>query len=372
MEIGIVALSLFVLVIIFAILGVKTVPEGYNFVVERLGKYHQSLKPGLAFIIPFVDRVRARVSMMETVLDVPSQEVITKDNARITSDGVVFYQIFNAPKSTYEVANLQRALLNLSMTNLRTVMGSMDLDDLLSRREDINNMLLKAVDEATTPWGVKVTRIEVLDIEPPTDLVNSMARQLKAERDRRAVILEAEGDRQSTVLRAQGELEAAKLQAEARERLALAEAKATQVVSEAVAQGDIQALNYFVAQKYTEALQAMATSPNQKTLILPIEATAPIGALAGIAELVGQSFNRDGNGSGPSGGGGGTPKKPKPSPRGSSGGTKSQPSAPSTIGTAGLPSATGNDLMNSIANRIADRQQKPSSVGEAEGPWARF
>ncbi|MEO0391713.1 MAG: SPFH domain-containing protein [Pseudomonadota bacterium] len=368
MEFGVVALALFILVIVLASLGVKTVPEGFNFVVERLGKYHQSLKPGLAFIIPFVDRVRARVSMMETVLDVPSQEVITKDNARITADGVVFFQIFNAPKSTYEVANLQRALLNLSMTNLRTVMGSMDLDQLLSQREDINNTLLKAVDEATTPWGVKVTRIEVLDIEPPADLVNSMARQLKAERDRRAVILEAEGDRQSTVLRAQGELEAAKLEAEARERLALAEAKATQVVSDAVAKGDVQALNYFVAQKYTEALQAMATAPNQKTLILPVEATAPIGALAGIAELVGQSFGGDGGsgGSGPKGGNGKT--KPKPTPRGSAGG------ASATSSSSAVPSATGNDILSVQASRAYDASQRKSSssVGEADNPWARF
>ncbi|MBV6634068.1 MAG: SPFH/Band 7/PHB domain protein [Alphaproteobacteria bacterium] len=353
MEGAIVALALVIAVVILAFLGVKTVPEGFNFVVERLGKYHQTLRPGLSFIIPFVDTVRARVSMMETVLDVPAQEVITKDNARITADGVVFFQIFNAPKSTYEVANLQRALLNLSMTNIRTVMGSMDLDALLSQRDEINAMLLKAVDEATAPWGVKVVRIEVLDIEPPADLVASMARQLKSERDRRAVILEAEGDRQSTVLRAQGELEAAKLQAEARERLALAEAKATQVVSEAVAKGDIQALNYFVAQKYTEALQAMATSPNQKTLILPIEATAPIGALAGIAELVSGSF-KDG---GPSGGGGGGTPKPKPK----------RPS-----GSAGSPTG-GKTTLETIAEQTYQQGRSgSSSMGEASGPWARF
>jgi hypothetical protein len=237
-------------------------------------------------------------------------------------------------------------------------------------------MLLKAVDEATTPWGVKVTRIEVLDIEPPTDLVNSMARQLKAERDRRAVILEAEGDRQSTVLRAQGELEAAKLQAEARERLALAEANATQVVSKAVAEGDIQALNYFVAQKYTEALQALATSPNQKTLILPIEATAPIGALAGIAELVGASFNRDGKGggggSGPRGSGGNSPKQPNPpAPRGSASGSSSGAASVGAT-SSGLPSVTGNDVMSSIASRINERSNRPTSMGEAEGPWSRF
>jgi regulator of protease activity HflC (stomatin/prohibitin superfamily) len=368
---GIIAVTLFILVVVAATFGIKTVPQGFTMVVERLGRYHQTLQPGLAFIIPFVDRIRAKVSMMETVLDVPSQEVITKDNARITADGVVFYQILNAPKSIYEVASLQRALLNLAMTNIRTVMGSMDLDDLLSRRDDINATLLRAVDEATSPWGVKVTRIEVLDIAPPHDLVASMARQLKAERDRRAVILEAEGERQSAVLKAQGELEAAKLQAEARERLAMAEAKATQVVSEAVAQGDVQALNYFVAQKYTEALQALATSPNQKTLILPIEATAPIGALAGIAELVAATFGNKGgpDGDGPRGGGSGGPKGGS-SPRIGGGGTAAKRQA---SGTAN-PGPSGHVLdavQEQLATRTGTGRAGGRTSGGASGPWAR-
>ena len=234
--------------------------------------------------------------MRETVLDVPEQAVITKDNAMVTADGVIFFQVLDAGKAAYQVTDLNLAILNLTMTNLRTVMGSMDLDELLSKRDDINARLLVVVDEATTPWGVKVTRIEIKDISPPTDLVDAMARQMKAERDKRAVILEAEGRRQAEILQADGEKQAAILaaegekeaafrEAEARERLAEAEAKATTMVSEAIAKGDIQAVNYFVAQKYVEALQTIGTAPNQKLIFMPVEASGVIGAIGGVAEL---------------------------------------------------------------------------------------
>lgn len=287
---GVFPLAFLFAVIVLAALGVKTVPQGANYVVERLGRFHQVLKPGLTLIVPFIDRVRAQVSMMETVLDIPKQEVITRDNARVQTDAVMFYQILNAAQATYEVQDLTRGLMNLAMTNIRTVMGGLDLDELLSKRDEINVRLLQAIDDATMAWGVKVVRIEVLDITPPADMVNSMARQLKAERDRRALILEAEGERQATVLRAQGELEAAKLQAEARERLAQAEAASTTMVSEAIASGNLHALNYFVAQKYVEALKAVASAPNQKVLMLPYDAAGAVGSLAGVAELVTASF----------------------------------------------------------------------------------
>jgi regulator of protease activity HflC (stomatin/prohibitin superfamily) len=287
---GIFPLALLFAVVVLASLGVKTVPQGTNYVIERLGKFHQVLKPGLTLIAPFIDRVRAQVSLMETVMDIPKQEVITRDNARVQTDAVMFYQIINAAQATYEIQDLTRGLMNLAMTNIRTVMGGLDLDELLSKRDEINVRLLQAIDEATSAWGVKVVRIEVLDITPPSDIVNSMGRQLKAERDRRALILEADGERQATVLRAQGELEAAKLQAEARERLAQAEAASTTMVSDAIAGGNVQALNYFVAQKYVEALKAVASAPNQKVLMLPYEATGVVGSLAGVAELVSASF----------------------------------------------------------------------------------
>ena len=276
------------LVVVAAVvmMGVKTVPQGNNYVVERLGRYSRTLEPGLSIIVPFIDSVRAQVSMMETVFDVPSQNVITRDNATVRADGVLYFQCINASAATYEVANLRVALLNLTMTNIRTVIGGMDLDELLSQRDRINTQLLTTVDKATSGWGVKVTRIELLNIDPPHDMTESMSRQLKAERDRRATILAAEGDKQAAILRAEGELAAAKMQAEARERLAEAEAKATTMVSEAVANGDTRALQYFIAQKYIESMTALAQSPNQKTLILPIEATGPLGALAGIAELL--------------------------------------------------------------------------------------
>jgi regulator of protease activity HflC (stomatin/prohibitin superfamily) len=256
----------------------------------------RTLRPGLQIITPFVERIGARLNMMEQVLDVPSQEVITKDNAMVTVDGVVFFQLLDAVKAAYEVSDLQRAIVNLIMTNVRTVMGSMDLDELLSQRDRINAQLLHVVDEATTPWGVKVTRIEIKDIAPPTDLVDSMARQMKAERDKRAAILEAEGDRQAQILKSEGQKQAAILEAEgrkeaafrdaeARERQAEAEARATAVLSQALASGDRQAINYFIAQKYVEAFGRFATSPNQKVVFLPMEATSLLGSLGGIGEI---------------------------------------------------------------------------------------
>ena len=276
--------------------GVVTVPQGMQYTIERFGRYTETLQPGLRLIVPFVDRIGRRLSMMEQVLDVPSQEVITKDNAMVGVDGVVFYQVLDAARAAYEVQQLEYAILNLTQTNLRTVMGSMDLDELLSQRDHINTKLLAVVDQATSPWGIKVTRIEVKDIRPPADLVDSMARQMKAERDKRANILEAEGFRQAAILKAEGEKqsqileaegrkEAAYRDADAREREAQAEARATLMVSEAVAKGDVQALNYFIAQKYTEALKQMALSPNQKTVYIPLEAASVIGAIGGIAQL---------------------------------------------------------------------------------------
>lgn len=286
---------------------VVTVPQGKEYTIERFGKYVATYQPGLHFMVPYMYRIGRKLSMMEQVLDVPSQEVITKDNAMVGVDGVVFFQILDAPKAAYEVQNLELAMMQLTMTNLRTVMGSMDLDELLSQRDHINTKLLSVVDAATTPWGVKVTRVEIKDIRPPQDLVDSMARQMKAERDKRANILEAEGFRAAAILKAEGERqaqilaaeaqkqeqilqaegrrEAAFRDAEAREREAEAEGKATQVVSQAIAQGDVQAINYFVATKYIEALGQFAGSPNEKLVFMPLEAGSVIGAIGGIAEL---------------------------------------------------------------------------------------
>ena len=293
-SIFVIALLIFVVLLIFQ--GVKSVPQGMEYTVERFGRYTRTLKPGLNLIVPLVDRIGARMNMMETVMDVPSQEVISKDNAMVTVDGVVFYQVLDAARGAYEVRNLELAILNLAMTNLRTVMGSMDLDELLSQRDRINAQLLHVVDDATQPWGIKVTRIAIKDIAPPRDLVDSMGRQMKAERDRRAVILEAEGVRQAQILRAEGEKQAAILEAEgrreaafrdaeARERSAEAEAKATQMVSQAIATGNIQAINYFIAQKYVDALAQIAAAPNQKLVLMPLEAAGVIGAVSGVAEL---------------------------------------------------------------------------------------
>lgn len=294
MEIFVIALL--VLAVVVVVLGVKSVPQGNEFTVERFGRYTNTLRPGLNLIVPVIDQIGKKLNMMEQVLDVPSQEVITKDNAMVRADGVVFFQILDAAKAAYEVNDLYRAILNLTMTNIRTVMGSMDLDELLSNRDAINAKLLTVVDDATTPWGVKVTRIEIKDIAPPRDLVDAMARQMKAEREKRANILEAEGlrqadilqaegQKQAQILKAEGEKEAAFREAEARERLAEAEAKATDMVSEAIAKGDVQAINYFVAQKYTEALQQIGTAENNKLVLMPLEASSLIGSLAGIAEV---------------------------------------------------------------------------------------
>ena len=300
---------LVLLAIILVIAGVKAVPQGREYTVERFGRYTRTLKPGLALIVPVVDRLGAKMNMMEQVLDVPTQEVITKDNAMVAVDGVVFFQVLDAASAAYEVSQLERAVLNLTMTNIRTVMGSMDLDELLSKRDEINARLLTVVDGATSPWGIKVTRIEIKDIAPPRDLVDAMARQMKAEREKRANILEAEGTRAAEILRAEGEKQGAILEAEgrresafrdaeAREREAEAEAKATSMVSEAIAKGDVQAINYFVAQSYIEALGKIASSRNQKVIMLPLEASSVIGSIAGIAEIARESFGDRGNNSG--------------------------------------------------------------------------
>ena len=302
-----------VVLIIILIAGVKQVPQGYNYTVERFGRFVRTLKPGLNLIIPVIDRVGAKMNMMEQVLDVPTQEVITRDNATVSADGVAFYQVLDAARAAYEVRGLENAILNLTMTNIRSVMGSMDLDELLSKRDEINERLLRVVDEAASPWGIKMTRIEIKDINPPEDLVQAMGRQMKAERDKRANILEAEGLRQSEILKAEGqkqsqilqaegEREAAFREAEARERLAEAEAKATAMVSEAISKGDVQAINYFVAQKYVDALAQIASANNQKVLMLPMEASSLLGALGGIGEISKEVFGKDGGGASPSGG----------------------------------------------------------------------
>ncbi|MXO91095.1 SPFH domain-containing protein [Pontixanthobacter aquaemixtae] len=305
-------LLLLLVVLIVAVLfsTVRVVKQGYVYTIERLGKFTKAAEPGLHILIPFIDRIGHKINVMEQVLDIPGQEIITKDNAMVGVDAVVFFQVLEADKAAYEVSNLYGAIMALTTTNLRTVMGSMDLDETLSKRDEINARLLSVVDHATSPWGVKITRVEIKDIRPPIDISEAMARQMKAERLKRAEILEAEGDRASNILRAEGDKQSAILtaegkkeaafrDAEARERLAEAEAKATQMVSDAIAESGNAAINYFVAQEYTKAVGKFATSPNAKTILFPVEATQLIGSLGGIGELVKDAVTGDHPGSAP-------------------------------------------------------------------------
>ncbi len=295
-SVGITAIAVLVFAVILIFMMVRSVPQGEEWTVERFGRYTRTLTPGLRFLIPIMDKIGAKINMMETVLDIPSQEVITRDNAMVVTDAVTFYQVVDAAAAAYEVRDLYRALANLTQTNIRSVVGSMDLDESLSNREVINAKLLSVIDEAATPWGIKVTRVEIKDLAPPPDISEAMARQMKAERDKRAEILQAEGEKQSAILKAEGlreaqireaegRKEAAFLDSEAREREAEAEAEATRMVSEAIAAGDLQAVNYFVAQKYTEALRDVASSPSAKTVMIPLEASSLIGSIGGIADI---------------------------------------------------------------------------------------
>jgi regulator of protease activity HflC (stomatin/prohibitin superfamily) len=300
--VGVVAFAVAVIIALSST--VKVVPQGFNWTVERFGRYTRTLPPGLHILVPVMERVGAKMNMKEQVIDIPSQDIITRDNAMVTVDGVNFFQVLNAAKAAYEVNQLEGAIINLTMTNIRTVMGSMDLDELLSNRDQINAKLLQVVDAATESWGVKVTRIEIKDIAPPRDLVDSMARQMKAEREKRAQILESEGQRAAAILKAEGEKQAVMLaaegrkeaafrDAEARERAAEAEAKATEMVSKAIAQGNVQAINYFVANNYVKALESLARSPNQKVLMMPLDASSVIGSLAGLAEITSEAFGKE-------------------------------------------------------------------------------
>ncbi|ORE89063.1 hypothetical protein ATO7_04270 [Oceanococcus atlanticus] len=291
-------IAMLVLAVVGVFLGVKVVPQGHRYTVERFGRFTRTLEPGLHFIMPIVDRIGHKINVMEQVIDIPSQDVITRDNAQVSVDGVVYIVVADAARAAYEVRDLMRAVVNLAMTSIRSVLGEMDLDEALSRRDEINIKLLKIIDEASEAWGTQVKRVEIKDISPPTDLVDSMARQMKAEREKRANILEAEGlreaeikkaegEKRAMILEAEGRLEAAQRDAEARERLAQAEAKATRDVSLAIAEGDVNAINYFVAQKYTEALRDIGAAPNQKVILLPLEASNLIGSLGGVKELLG-------------------------------------------------------------------------------------
>ncbi|BCW88458.1 Protein QmcA [Alphaproteobacteria bacterium SO-S41] len=289
-----IVIAVLALIVVFSF--VKTVPQGQEWTVERFGRYTRTLQPGLNLIVPIYDRIGQKLTMMEQVLEIPRQDVITKDNAMVTTDGIAFYQVIDAARAAYEVKDLQRAVANLTLTNIRTVIGSMDLDEVLSKRDEINERLLRIMDAATGPWGIKIMRIEIKDLTPPSDITDSMARQMKAERERRAEVITAEGEKQAAVLRAEGQKqsqileaegrrEAAFRDAEARERSAEAEGKATEVVSKAIAEGDVQAINYFIAQKYVEAFKALAQAPNQKFVIVPSEMSGLVGTIAGIGEL---------------------------------------------------------------------------------------
>ncbi|MEQ1649975.1 MAG: SPFH domain-containing protein [Hyphomicrobiaceae bacterium] len=323
---GLVGLVLLLLAVSVIFGSIKMVPQGYKYTIENFGQYTRSLAPGLHFLVPIMERVGHKINMKEQVIDIPSQDVITRDNAMVKVDGIAFYQVLDPAKAAYQVDSLELSIVAIVMTNIRTVMGSMDLDELLSNRDQINARLLHVVDAATEAWGVKLTRIEIKDIAPPRDIVDSMARQMKAERDKRAQILESEGLRQAAILKAEGEKQAVTLaaegrkeaafrDAEARERSAQAEAKATEMVSRAIADGNVQAINYFVANNYVKALEAIAKSPNQKILMMPLDASSLIGSLAGIAEIAGDAFGKRGGGDN----GGGALPPTRPTTRGGSG-----------------------------------------------------